>query len=61
AERLALPHFCILNSKIIAELARKRPTTEAELRLIPGISDRRIAKYGDTLLALIRTYEAPCD
>ena len=46
-----------LNSKLIAELARKRPTTEEELRLIPGIGERRIAKHGEALLALIRAYE----
>ena len=57
AERRALPHYCILNSKLIAELARKRPTTEEELRLISGIGDRKIAKYGDTVLDIIRAYE----
>ena len=57
ATRYALPPFCILNSKLIAELARKRPTTEEELRLIPGIGERRIAKHGEALLALIRAYE----
>lgn len=57
AARYAVPTFCILNNKIISELARKRPTTEAELRLIPGISDRRIAKHGEAILALIRAYE----
>jgi ATP-dependent DNA helicase RecQ len=57
ATRRALPHFCILNSKLIAELARKRPTTEEELRLISGMGDRRIAKFGDAVLDIIRAYE----
>lgn len=57
ASRRALPPFCILNNKIITALAKKRPTTEEELSLIPGIGDRRIEKYGDAILSLIRSYE----
>ena len=43
--------------KTIAELARKRPTTPAELELIPGLGDRKLAKYGDALLDLIEAFE----
>lgn len=57
ATRRALPTFCILNAAMIAEITRKRPTTLEELRLINGIAERRIAKYGDAILDLVRQYE----
>ncbi|MBO7182056.1 MAG: HRDC domain-containing protein, partial [Kiritimatiellae bacterium] len=57
ATRRALPTFCILNAAMIAEITRKRPTTHEELRLINGIAERRIAKYGDAILDLVRQYE----
>lgn len=57
ANRRGLPAYMVLNNKIIAELARKRPTTPAELELIPGLGDRKLAKYGDALLDLIEAFE----
>ncbi|MGN0890941.1 MAG: RecQ family ATP-dependent DNA helicase, partial [Candidatus Spyradenecus sp.] len=57
ADRRGLPAYMVLNNKTIAELARKRPTTPAELELIPGLGDRKLAKYGDALLDLIEAFE----
>jgi superfamily II DNA helicase RecQ len=57
AERRALPHFRVLTAAMIADIARKKPTTPEELLLIPGIGERRLAKYGDAIIELIRVYE----
>jgi ATP-dependent DNA helicase RecQ len=57
ALRRALPHFCILNATAIANIVKKRPTTMDELLLIPGIGERRLAKYGEAILDLVRSYE----
>ncbi len=57
AERRALPVYCILQSKSIGEIARKRPATFEELRLISGLGERRIAKYGEAILAIVAEYE----
>ena len=57
AERRALPHFRVLTAAMIADIARKKPTTPEELLLIPGIGERRLAKYGDAIIELIRAYE----
>lgn len=57
AQRRALPHFCILNASAIADIVKKRPTTFDELALISGIGERRLAKYGEAILNLVRSYE----
>jgi superfamily II DNA helicase RecQ len=55
-ERRSLPAYCILNSKTIGEIAKRRPTTEAELQLISGIGDKKRVKYGEAILALVQSY-----
>ncbi len=57
ASRRMLPHYMVLDTKTLAELAKKRPTTLSELALIPGMGPRRIDKYGDALIELIASYE----
>jgi ATP-dependent DNA helicase RecQ len=57
AQRLALPPFCILNASMVAEIARKRPTTLDELFLISGIGVRRLEKHGEAILEIVRQYE----
>ncbi len=57
AERRSLPPFMVLQSKTIAALARKRPTSFAELELIPGLGDAKIAKFGSAIIDLIESYE----
>lgn len=49
--------YCILTNKTIGELAKRRPTTEDELRLISGIGDIKLLKYGEAILKIINTYE----
>ena len=53
AERRGLPAYMILNNQTLIELERKRPSTYPELELIPGLGERKIAKYGEALLAII--------
>lgn len=56
-QRRSLPAYCILNSKTIGEIAKRRPTTEEELRLINGIGEIKLAKYGEAILSIIENYE----
>lgn len=58
AERRALPVYCVLQSKTIAHIARRRPATFDELALIPGLGETRCAKYGEAILAIVAAY---CD
>ena len=57
AARRDLPPYMILKNQTLATLAKRRPTTEAELALIPGMGEVKIAKYGNALLDLISAYE----
>lgn len=53
AGRRGVPPFCILKRETLAQLAKKRPATLAELELVPGMGPLKIAKYGEALLGLI--------
>lgn len=57
AERRALPPYRVLQNKVIAEIAKKRPTTPAALELIDGMGEIRIAKYGEAILKIVSAYE----
>lgn len=56
AERRALPAYYVLQSKTVAEIARKRPTSFDELALIPGLGETRLAKYGEAILEIVAQY-----
>lgn len=51
-----LPTYCILNTKTLAEIAKRQPRDELSLSLIPGIGEIKLAKYGQALLDLINQY-----
>ena len=53
ARRQKLPAYVIFHDKVLIEMARRRPQTEAELLLIPGASPSKIARHGALFLAAI--------
>ena len=56
AEERAVPPFVVFNDATLRELARIRPTTEAALRQIHGIGEKKLAEYGFDLLQEITNY-----
>ena len=51
----AVPAYVILHDSTLAEMARRRPQTRsADLAIVPGIGARKLERYGDALLGLIR-------
>ena len=50
----AVPAFVILHDSTLAELARRRPRALADLAGVPGIGARKLERYGDALLGVIR-------
>jgi ATP-dependent DNA helicase RecQ len=48
-----VPPYVIFHDRTLIELAQKRPASEAELHDITGLGDRKIARYGEKLLAAI--------
>jgi ATP-dependent DNA helicase RecQ len=49
-----LPPYCILSDRALLQIARMKPQNEAALRLIAGVGDTKIEKYGDAVLAIVR-------
>lgn len=57
AEKERLPAFAILTNEQLAEVAKGRCSSLADLRKIEGIGDGRIEKYGGQLIEAIENHE----
>lgn len=57
AEKDHLPPYAVFTNEQLAEVARARCATSAELGKIDGIGPARIEKYGAALLAAIAAHE----
>ena len=53
-----VPAFLVAHDRTLADLARRRPQDRSALRACHGIGPARITRYGDELLALLRTRPA---
>ena len=53
AEAEGVPAYAVLTNEQLAELARQRPRTLAELAALPGLGCARLEKHGAQLLALL--------
>jgi superfamily II DNA helicase RecQ len=56
AEKLGIPVYLISTNKQIEELVVKKPKTKEELKKINGFGKKKISKYGDTLIEIIKNY-----
>jgi ATP-dependent DNA helicase RecQ len=57
AAEARLPPYVICHDRTLADLAARRPASEAELHDISGLGDRKIARYGAALLATIAEFK----
>lgn len=57
AEKEALPAYAVFTNEQIAEIARRRCTTAAELGKIDGIGTARIEKYGAAVIAALTDHD----
>ena len=48
--------FVIFGDATLKEMVRYRPADHYELGRISGVGDRKLEKYGDEFLAVIRAY-----
>jgi ATP-dependent DNA helicase RecQ len=48
--------FIIFNDATLREMARVRPSTPERLRMIPGVSDKRLSDYGARFLVAIKDH-----
>ncbi|PNY80697.1 HRDC domain-containing protein [Deinococcus koreensis] len=54
AKRQEISRFIIASNATLAEIARRVPYTEADLRAVKGMGPERLRKYGDKILEVVR-------
>jgi len=52
AGRLGQPAYCVFTDKTLMAIAEAVPDDGAELSRIPGVGSRKLARFGDEVLAL---------
>lgn len=52
-----VPPYMIFSDKTLAGMSRNRPATLAGLRLVPGVGDYKLKKYGERFLRVISEFE----
>ena len=52
ARELGVPAYFILHQKVLYDIADHLPVTEEQLRLIPGIGEKMLEKYGKEILEI---------
>ena len=50
-----VPAYVVADNKTLAAIAVRRPSDAAGLLAVPGIGQRKVAGYGDEILAIVRT------
>ena len=53
ARRAEMPPYVIFHDKTLAEIARTRPVSIADLAAVPGVGPAKLERYGADLLAVI--------
>ena len=59
AQSEAVPVYAIFTNDQLAQVVSSNMNSKSALKLIDGIGDARITKYGDSLLAALSLYKAP--
>ena len=54
AKRQDISRFIIASNATLAEIARRVPYTEADLKAVKGMGPERLRKYGDKILEVVR-------
>jgi ATP-dependent DNA helicase RecQ len=58
AQREAVPAYCVLSDRTLAEIARARPGDLIALRAIKGVGDGKLTKYGEAILRAVTSAQA---
>jgi ATP-dependent DNA helicase RecQ len=59
AERHGVPPYVIFHDASLAEMAARRPRSLAEFAGIPGVGEKKLARYGEDFLEVIARHAAP--
>ncbi len=57
AREQKVPAYVVLHDSTLEELCRRRPTTLAGLRQVPGIGERKANVYGAEILQVLRSFD----
>lgn len=57
ADDQGVPPYVVFNDASLAEMAEQQPQTPYELLRVNGVGERKLEKFGDDFLALIREYQ----
>jgi ATP-dependent DNA helicase RecQ len=58
ARKRGVPAYVVLHDATLEGIASSRPETHDQLRAVPGIGDKKLKRYGDALLILVRSKAA---
>lgn len=56
ADELGQPAYVIMSNETMIQIAETRPSTLEALAALPGMGDQRLARYGETILDLVRLH-----
>jgi ATP-dependent DNA helicase RecQ len=55
ARKRGVPAYVVLHDSTLEGIASSRPKTHDQLRAVAGIGDKKLERYGDALLSLVRS------
>jgi ATP-dependent DNA helicase RecQ len=58
ADAAQVPPYVIFHDKTLREIAARKPQTVDELRLVSGIGENKLSRYGSTVLNVLRDFGA---
>jgi ATP-dependent DNA helicase RecQ len=58
AKRQGVPPYVIFHDKTLAQMVEERPQTSAEFGDLSGVGERKLARYAEAFLAVIREHPA---
>jgi ATP-dependent DNA helicase RecQ len=56
AQQHGVPPYLIFSDATLADMAEKRPLTDADMLQVSGVGERKLQLYGDTFIGEIRRY-----
>ena len=59
SKALQLPAYCLFHNAQLEAIARRAPTSLQQLGQIKGVGQQKLRKYGDSVLAVLKTSSDP--
>ena len=52
-----MPPYVIFHDSTLAAMCRERPRELGQMALLPGVGERKLARYGEVFLAALRAHQ----